>query len=402
MDLTKQEQQMLDGKFGNAVKKSMNILVALGEIYGAKKLIDVTSVQVAGVSYDNLGDAGLDFLSELAKDGKVKVLTTLNPAGMDMGNYQALGIPEDFAVKQKLVIEAFSKMGILPTCTCTPYLIGNNPHFGQHIAWSESSAVAYANSVLGAKTNREGGPSALASALTGKTPEYGLHLEENRIAKVKVKLKAKIKGTSEFGALGKVIGEKVKAKPVLIIGIKEATIEELKSFSASIATYGGAGIFHIKGITPNKTPTPKEELVVTKEDIQKALNEMNMDCEVDFVSVGCPHASINEIAKLAELLKGKKVKKEFWITTARPTKKIADSAGYSKVIEEAGAKFAADTCCVVAPIKGRFKCLATDSAKGCYYAYSKNQSKTKILPIEKLVEEACKAPIVNKTNEVKE
>lgn len=402
MDLTKQEQQMLDGKYGNAVKKSMNILVALGEIYGAKKLIDVTSVQVAGVSYDNLGDAGLDFLSELAKDGKVKVLTTLNPAGMDMENYQALGIPEDFAVKQKLVIEAFSKMGILPTCTCTPYLIGNNPHFGQHIAWSESSAVAYANSVLGAKTNREGGPSALASALTGKTPEYGLHLEENRIAKVKVKLKTKIKGTSEFGALGKVIGEKVKAKPVLIIGIKEATIEELKSFSASIATYGGAAIFHIKGITPNKTPTPKEELIVTKEDIQKALNEMNMDCEVDFVSVGCPHASINEIAKLAELLKGKKVKKEFWITTARPTKKIADSAGYSKVIEEAGAKFAADTCCVVAPIKGRFKCLATDSAKGCYYAYSKNQSKTKIMPIEKLVEEACKAPLGNKINEVKQ
>jgi predicted aconitase len=391
MDLTKQEQKMLEGKYGNAVKKSMEILVALGEIYGAKKLIDVTSVQIAGVSYDNLGDAGLEFLSEMAKGGKTKVLTTLNPAGMDLENYKALGISEEFAVKQKLVIEAFAKMGVLPTCTCTPYLIGNNPHYGQHIAWSESSAVAYANSVLGAKTNREGGPSALASALTGKTPEYGMHLDENREAQVKVKLKAKIKGTNEFGALGKVIGEKVKQKPVLILGIKEANIEELKSFSASIATYGGAAIFHIKGITPNKTKTPKEEIVVTQADIDKALKEMTMDdCEVDFVSIGCPHASINELAKVAELLKGKKVKKEFWITTARPTKRIADAAGYSKIIEEAGAKFAADTCCVVAPIKGRFKCLATDSAKGCYYAYSKNQSKTKIMPIEKLVEEACK------------
>jgi predicted aconitase len=146
----------------------------------------------------------------------------------------------------------------------------------------------------------------------------------------------------------------------------------------------------MEGITPNKTPMPTEEVSVTQAELDKATADMNMDCEVDFVSVGCPHASIHEIAKLADLLKGKKVTKEFWITTARPTKQIADQAGYSKIIEGAGAKFAADTCCVVAPIKGRFKCLATDSAKGCYYAYSKNQSKTKILPIEKLVEEACK------------
>jgi predicted aconitase len=217
-----------------------------------------------------------------------------------------------------------------------------------------------------------------------------MHLDENRNAQIKVKLNAKIKDTNEFGALGKVIGEKVKSKPVLILGIKEASVEELKSFSASIATYGGAAIFHIKGITPNKTKTPKEEIVITRVDIDKALSDLNQDCEVDFVSVGCPHASISEIAKLAKLLRGKKVTKEFWITTARPTKKIADSAGYTKIIEEAGAKFAADTCCVVAPIKGRFKCLATDSAKGCYYAYSKNQSKTKIMPIKKLIEEACK------------
>ncbi|MEI7961429.1 MAG: aconitase X catalytic domain-containing protein [archaeon] len=390
MKLTKQEKDMLNGKYGYAVKKSMGILVALGEIYNAKKLVEVTSVQIAGVSYDNLGDAGLEFLEELAKDGKVKVLTTLNPAGMDLENYKALGISEDFAVKQRKVIEAFSKMGILPTCTCTPYLIGNNPHFEQHIAWSESSAVAYANSVIGAYTNREGGPSALASALTGKTPLYGMHLNENRKAQVKVKVTCPVKGTWEFGALGKVIGEKAKAKPVLITGIKEATVDELKSFSASIATYGGAAIFHIKGITPAKVSAPKEEFTVTQADLVKAEKELDSECEVDFVSVGCPHASLNELAKLAELLKGKKVKKEFWITTARPTKKIADSAGYSKIIEDSGAKFAADTCCVVAPIKNRFKCMATDSAKGCYYAGAKNNFKVKIMPIEKLVEEACK------------
>lgn len=390
MNLTKEEQEMLDEKKGNAVKKSMDILVALGEIYGAEKLVDVTSVQIAGVSYDNLGDAGLEFLDEMAKDGSVKVLTTLNPAGMDLENREALGISEEFAKKQKLVIDAFAKMGVITTCTCTPYLIGNAPHFNQHIAWSESSAVAFANSVLGARTNREGGPSALASALTGKTPLYGMHLDENRNAQIKVNVSELEKGTEWFGALGKTIGEKIKNKPAYITGIKEATVEELKSFSASIATYGGAAIFHMEGITPSKTPVPKEEIFITKKDLEKAMQEMDNDCEVDFVSVGCPHASIKEIEYLSKLLNGKKVTKEFWITTARPTKKIADMVGYSKIIEEAGAKFAADTCCVVAPIKNRFKCLATDSAKGCFYGAAKNNFKIKIMSIEKLVEEACK------------
>jgi predicted aconitase len=150
MELTPQEQAMLDGKEGYAVRKSMEILVALGEIFGAKNLIDVGSVQVAGVSYHNLGDAGLEFLDSLAKDGKVKVLTTLNPAGMDLENWKQLGIAPDFAEKQNLVIDAFQRMGILVSCTCTPYLIGNLPLYGEHIAWSESSAVTFANSVLGA------------------------------------------------------------------------------------------------------------------------------------------------------------------------------------------------------------------------------------------------------------
>ncbi len=391
MDLTNDEKEMAEGKQGNALKKSMEILIALGEIYGAEKLVDVTSVQIAGVSYDNLGDAGLEYLAEMAIDGKTRVLTTLNPAGMDLENWEALGMAKEFAEKQKAVIDSFAKMGVKTTCTCTPYFIGNKPNQGDHIAWSESSAVAYANSVLGAYTNREGGPSALASALTGKTPLYGMHLDENRNAKVKVIVETEIKGTEYFGALGRVIGEKIKNKPAYITGIKEASIEELKSFSASIATYGGAAIFHIEGITPNKTPVPEESINVTKEEIDTALASWNDDCEVDFVSVGCPHCSLKEIEKLAEMLNGKKVTKEFWITCARPIKKEAEEKGYVKKIEEAGAKFACDTCCVVAPIKGRFKCLATDSAKGCYYGAAKNEFKVKIMSIENLVREACGA-----------
>src|SRR4030042_4803234 len=172
MELNLEENKMLSGSQGRATQKAMQILVALGEIYRAERMIPITSVQIAGVSYDNLGEAGLQFLSEMADGGgRVRVLTTLNPAGMDIENWRNLGISPDFAEKQHLVLEAFSRMGVTTTCTCTPYLIGNLPNCGEHIAWSESSAVCYANSVLGARTNRAGGPSALASALTGLTPE---------------------------------------------------------------------------------------------------------------------------------------------------------------------------------------------------------------------------------------
>jgi predicted aconitase len=397
MILQPDEKDMLDGKYGKATKKSMEILTTLGEIFEAKCMVDVYSVQIAGVSYDNLGEAGLEFLSEMAEDGEVRVLTTLNPAGMDRDNWQELGIPDDFAKNQNRVIEAFAKMGIITTCSCTPYFIGNIPHYGQHIAWAESSAVCYSNSILGARTNREGGPSALASALTGKTPKYGYHLDENRYGDVLVKVNIPIKGTDEFGILGKIIGDKlVKTgkKIPYISGIPSATVEELKSFCASIATYGGTALFHMEELTPeyNKYPKPNNILLeINQDNLNKTRSELiDDDIEINFVSIGCPHASIHEIANIADLLKGKKVKKEFWITTARPIKKIADEAGYSKIIEDAGAKFAADTCCVVAPIKGRFKGMMVDSAKACYYGRAKNKFKVKIGTIEECVEEAIK------------
>jgi len=397
MKLTAEEQDMLDGKFGKAAKKSMEILTTLGEIFEAEDMIDVFGVQIAGVSYANLGEAGLEFLTEMAEDGKVKVLTTLNPAGMDRENWQVLGIEEEFAINQNRAIDAFAKMGIITTCSCTPYLIGNAPHYGQHIAWAESSAVCYSNSVIGARTNREGGPSALAAALTGRTPNYGYHLDKNRHGQVLVSVNAPVKGTDEFGVLGKIIGDKLVKlgkKIPYITGISKATVEELKSFCASVATYGGTALFHMEGITPEYNNYPKPSDVgfeINQNELESARAELiDEDIEIDFVSVGCPHASIHEIANLAKFLEGKEVKKEFWITTARPTKKLADEAGYTKIIEDAGAKFAADTCCVVAPIKGRFKGIMVDSAKACYYGRAKNKFKVKIGSVEQCVEEATR------------
>ena len=397
MRLIGEEQAMLEGAQGRAARKAMEILSALGTIYGAERMLPVSSVQIAGVSYDNLGEAGMQFLREMAEGGgRARVLTTLNPAGMDIENWEVLGIAASFAAKQQQVIEAFAHMGIITTCTCTPYLVGNLPCYGEHIAWAESSAVCYANSVLGARTNREGGPSALAAALTGRTPAYGMHLDEHRQPGLTVDVQAHLVENTDFGALGKTIGEKLEAlerKPVTYIrGVQSATLENLKSFCASLATYGGAALFHMEGITPeaNRARPPQEIVYITQADLDAAIRSLNdaTSQDVDFVSLGCPHLSLREIARLAELLQGKRVTKEFWITTARPTKQIADRMGYTQIIEASGAKFAADTCCVVAPIQGRFKALATDSAKACYYAYAKNKFKTVFKPFDEVVQEA--------------
>ncbi|MCW4023572.1 MAG: aconitase X catalytic domain-containing protein [Candidatus Bathyarchaeota archaeon] len=382
MELTRQEEAMLKGEQGYAVRKSMEILVALGDIFGAKSLIDVGSVQVAGVSYHNLGDAGLEFLDSLAKDGRVKVLTTLNPAGMDLDNWQQLGISPDFAEKQKLVIQAFEKMGILVSCTCTPYLIGNLPLFGEHLAWSESSAVTFANSVIGARTNREGGPSALAAAFVGKTPCYGLHLDENRVPDVRVQVDAEIGKLSDWGALGYAIGKKAENKIPYITGIKTASLDELKSFGASLVTYGAKPLFYIDGVTPaaELQPKPQESVTIEAADIKAAYDHINDEVEdIDFVCVGCPHCSIKEIEEIADLIKGKKVAAgtELWVATSRTAKQLSDKRGYTAIIEQAGDKFACDTCMAVAPLKGRFKALATTSAKGCFYSRH-NLMKTKM------------------------
>jgi len=391
LTLTTEEKEMLEGKHGKATQKAMEIITTLGEIYGAERLIPVTSVQIAGVSYNNLGEAGLEYLSEMAEDGRARVLTTLNPAGMDMQEWKKHGISEDFAANQERVVEAFEKMGVITTCTCTPYLIGNLPHFGEHIAWAESSAVCFANSVIGALTNREGGPSALATALTGKTAEYGFHLEENRIAQVRYDIQAELKDTDDFGLLGQVIGTRTGKTIPYITGIEKATSEQLKSFCASVATYGGVAIFHMEGITPNKTTIPDKTEIVTQEDLHAARGELDdEDADIDFISVGCPHASIKEIAEIAKMLDGKKVAdgKTVWITTAKPTKDLAIKMGFYDIIENAGAFLVADACCAVAPLKGKFVGLMTDSAKACYYARGKNKFKTEIRTVEQCIKEA--------------
>ena len=378
MKLTEQDRALLAGEAGYSARKSMEILVALGKIYDAERFLDVTSVQVSGVSYHNLGEAGLEWLEAMAEDGRAVTVATLNPAGMDLEHWQEQGIDESFARAQLRVVDAYRRMGIAPSCTCTPYLVGNLPAPREHVAWSESSAVTFANSVLGARTNREGGPSALASALTGRTPAYGLHLEENRVPTLEVVLETGPRGrdTSWWGALGSALGRLGEGRVLFLRRPPRPNLAELKSLCASIVTFGGSPLFHLEGVTPEAMsfPIPGESISVTAGDLEDARERLNdAEEEIDLVCLGCPHASLAEIASIAELLKGRTVSTQTWICTARSTAAQAADLGLIETIEATGALVVCDTCFVVAPLADRFKTVATDSAKGCFYARGHNR-----------------------------
>lgn len=372
MYLTKEQEQTLAGEHGEVLERNLRLLVRLGEIYGADKMIPVSSVQVAGVSYKSIGDPGLDFLEDLASKGaRVKVLATLNPPGMDLVDWKELGFPEDFAAKQLRIMDAFKRMGIMMTATCTPYLVGNLPRFGDHIAWSESSAVSFANSVIGARTNREGGPSALAAAICGVTPNYGLHLDEKRKPNFLVKVSAELNDNSDFGALGYHVGKIVKDGIPYFRGIKYADIDQLKALGAAMAASGAVALYHVEGITPEARlveTADLETIEVGEKEIQEAYKALNTGNNPDIIILGCPHASLKEIATLAYKLEGKRLRKPLWICTSRVTKDAATRMGLTELIEKAGGNVVADTCTVVSPIERMgYKTTAVNSGKAANY-----------------------------------
>ena len=247
MYLSREEEAIYQGEKGETLRRMMEILVALGDIYGAEKLVPVRSVQIAGVSYKNIGEAGLEWISDL--QGQVVVPSILNPAGMDLCRWKEMGIKEEFALKQQETIEAYRCLGVTIDCTCTPYQIYDNLACpGDHLAWSESSAVSYANSVIGARTNREGGPSALAAALVGKTALYGYHLDESRRPTHLVEVEADLRG-SDYGALGFLVGRIVKdGVPFFRLGAAPAR-DELKALGAAMAASGSVALYYVEAVT---------------------------------------------------------------------------------------------------------------------------------------------------------
>ena len=377
MYLTKKEQEMCDGEYGETIRKSMDILVALGDIYGAPKLVDITSAQVSGVSYKTIGEAGLEYLQDLAKDGsgKATINASLNPPGTDLDNWKELGFPEYFAIKQNEIVDAYADLGISKTCTCTPYLVGNVPRFRDHVSWSESSAVAYVNSVIGARSNREGGPAALAAAIVGKTPLYGFHLDENRKANLVVDVSCELEG-ADFGALGYIIGKFVGGGIPYFKLKNTPDNNNLKALGAALASSGSVALYHVENITPEYDKNSVEEIedimFISDKEIAETREALTTtDKEIDLVCLGCPHASLEEIKEVAGVVQGKTIKNKLWICTSVSVKATADRMGYTGIIEEAGGNIVCDTCMVVSPIEEMgFEVIGVNSAKAANYVPS--------------------------------
>jgi len=399
MFLTREEEMMLEGKCGRASALAMRLLVALGQIFDAERMVAINSAQISGISYKNIGNTGLEFLENFANLGaQICVRTNLNPAGMDLDKWKEFGISRSFAEKQLRIINAFRKMNIQSSCSCTPYLIGNRPRFGDHIAWAESSAVAYANSILGARTNREGGPSALASAIIGKTPLYGYHLDENRKPTYVVRVEIPVQGAFEYSILGYIVGKKLGYGVPLVTGIrKKPTFEELKAFSASIATVGSIALYHIPGITPEcqvvseKNEASKETFFVEKSDFQQVIDILYQVDTFDLVAIGCPHCTLSEISKLAKMVRGKKLRRSVWAYTSREVYAAAERRGLVTIIEKAGGKVVKDTCMVVSPLEDMdIKTVATNSCKAAHYLPTTCKVKIYLGSLDTCVEVALK------------
>ncbi len=368
---------MLHGEYGPVKQKAVEILSALGEIFEADRLIEVGSVQISGVSYKTLGEAGLQWIESMSSE-KTVVPTTLNPAGMDLHLWRQMGISTEFAEKQIQIIKAYIKLGAKTLCSCTPYLSGYTPKIKDHLAWSESSAVCYANSVLGARTNREGGPSALAAALIGKTPNYGYHLDKNRQPTLNVDVDVSLYEESDFGAIGASIGRLVSNGVPYFTGVKNPSADGLKSLAAALAASGGVAMYHVEGVTPEAASVELEgveRMVFTPEDLASSYEELStfQSGEVDVVAIGCPHASLSEMRKVAGLIKGKKVAKstKLWVFTSVGGKLMAERFGYLADIVKAGGEIYTDCCMVVAPVEELgFKTMAVNSAKAAIYGPS--------------------------------
>lgn len=387
---------MLDGERGEAVRKSMELLVALGEVFGAEKLIPVESAHISGVSYKNLGEAGTEWLEEQAAAGaRCVIRATLNPAGMDLEKWREMNVPEEFAEGQWRVINAFTKIGVETACTCTPYLIGHAPKKGSQIAWAESNAVCYSNSVLGARTNRESGPTTLASAVTGLSPYYGYRLKENRKPQIVVEVEADLSRRLDYSAVGYVTGKLLGNKVPYFKGLGRPDLESKKTLGAAIATSGGVALWHGEGVTAewkwaNEYTEELDKITIEKSDLVRAQGQLECDPDNPTYCIGCPHCSLKEIFEAADSVRGRDLEGRFWVFTSRGIYAEAERAGYVKTIEEAGGRVYRDTCMVVAPLHEMgWEGVATNSFKGGHYSVA-GGFKLKLGELPELVEWASK------------
>jgi len=387
MNLTDKEKKMLDGALGSGPQSAMRLLVTLGEIYGAERMIPVSSCHAGGRSYLVSGEENIEWMNDLLNGGaRFQVFTSTNPCSVDLERWKEMALPEKLVLNQRRTDEPYLKMGAVPLGSCLPYQLGNLPLPGTHFAWGGSAGATFVNSVFGARGNREGSPSVIAAAITGVTPEYGLHLKQNRYGKVLVDLSGLDHSSlslSDYSAIGSYVGRTLVDKTPVVVGLPQTFSQDQVRFLISpMPTAGAISLCHLVGITP-EAPTlevafggqkPEDQISVGLKEMQSSFQKLTTTQkeEVDLVCFGCPHCSIPQMREIASLLQGKKVhaNSRLWVATSGHLKTMAQRMGFVEIIERAGGLVLTDLC--VAPgapfhLVPGIRTVAINSARGAYF-----------------------------------
>ncbi|HJN42412.1 MAG: aconitase X catalytic domain-containing protein [Anaerolineales bacterium] len=384
LELTAADRAMLDGEGGAAMQTAMSIVAQMAEVQGAGELLDITQAHIDATVY--VGDAGLEFAERLAGQGaKVAVPSTLNVGALDEHHWHEWAVAPEWAARARRQMHAYESMGTTPTWTCAPYQTVHRPTFGEHIAWGESNAVSFANSVIGARTDFYADMLDICCALTGRAPAAGLHLSENRIGRLLLRLvgvpKKVQQDDSFFTVLGYVTGRMAGNRIPVVEGVLgEPDEDQLKALAATAASSGAVAMFHIIGVTP-EAPTceaafhgrrPEEILDITMDELRRARCELTTadGAQLDMVVLGSPHLSIGEIKRLLLLVEGKRAhpEVEFLVTTSRAVAHLAERSGAMECLRAFGARVTVDTCILTTPMLPEgVRVLMTNAGKFAYY-----------------------------------
>lgn len=383
MELTKQEEAALKGEKGETLELAYRILVATGEATNADRLIPINWAHLSGVNYNTIGDAGEEFLSKISSDAKVAVKTTLNPMGFDIDNVSNYNLDQNFIDKQQSIRESYERMGVTPSFSCIPYEIYDLPDKGTQVSFAESNAVIYANSIGHLKTNKESAFSALASALTGKSPYSDLRKDDTPNLTIRMKVEQPDELT--FGLLGFFAG-KVADNSVSISGVKELDKRSCKSLCGGMGTSGTCGKFVL-----NEEET-SEKVDFDEKEMQKIHDELNTADSGDLITLGSPQLGLEELSDLSSMLKNKSFKKRCMVFCPRAVQNQARKLGYTNEIERAGCEILSDCCTCLTPLidKKDVDSVTTNSIKGAYYLKNSNGVGVNLKPLSKIIQEETK------------
>ncbi len=385
LELSAEEHSITSGAQGEGAAMALRIVAEAARLMGAQRLIPVASAHIDGALYH--GDSGTLFAERLVAGGaRVAVRATLNVGALAPAGCAAIRLPAHERDMAGRMMRAYEAMGCEPSWTCAPYQAGHRPAMGTDVAWGESNAVIFCNSVLGARTNRYGDFLDIACAIAGCAPDYGLHLPENRIASLLIDvsgLSQALRNSDVFyPVLGTYLGRAAGTAVAVIEGLQGCTNEDrLKALGAAAASAGGVGLFHVAGVTPEAPDTatalghvlPRERLVLTPQELQAVLARLSTAGateRIDAVAIGSPHLSLGEIAEVERLLAGRKLAAPLYANTGRHVVGPLAANGRRAALEAAGVVFVVDTCVVVTPILPEIEgaVLMTNSGKFAHYA----------------------------------